>query len=194
MEGMCAFCLTDEVRPKQEYPKAYTNEWVDDDAFVGILTAKKDRKTIAGHYSNVFVAFKGADNKVSFMRTLNKFYMDLKEQKRRVIVENGIDKVSPNEIGNVKRGIISDIEGLINALEANLADIGYLRHHFREMIMELYKANQNNLQRTTNKAVLFKDGKITSYHFQLTKPVCVCVCINKGPKHIEEASFLYKPR
>ncbi|OON94774.1 MAG: hypothetical protein ATN33_04045, partial [Epulopiscium sp. Nele67-Bin001] len=139
--------------PKTIFPKAYTNEWVNDDAFEGILTFKNDRSCIEGHYSNVFVVFKGADNKVNFSRTLSKFYNDLKESKRRIVLENGISRVLPQEISAVKRELVSDIDGLVNTLQTNLADIGYVRFHFGEMVKEIYAENGNNLQRTTNKAV-----------------------------------------
>ncbi|OOO00284.1 MAG: hypothetical protein ATN35_08240 [Epulopiscium sp. Nele67-Bin004] len=142
------------VRPAEPPIEMHTNDWIKGDIFEAILTNRKkhDKK-------NVFVMFKGCENKANFIKSLNKLYTSLTDDANRVvIIEDGVQNPQPNEISKILRNNATDIGQLINSLVPNvviydkqLATIA--QRQLQQLIMALYEAEGNNLQKTNNKVV-----------------------------------------
>ncbi len=141
-------------RPAEPPVELHTNDWIKGDIFEAILTNRKkyDKK-------NIFVMFKGCENKANFIKSLNKLYTTITEDvNRTVIIENGIQNPQPNEISKILRNNVTDIRQLINSLIPNIVIydkqlVTIAQRQLQQLIMAIYEAEGSNLQKTNNKVV-----------------------------------------
>ncbi|WP_305767403.1 YceG family protein [Candidatus Epulonipiscium viviparus] len=138
--------------------KNYTNDWVNDDAFLGLNIKTHYRNAQPGYFNNIFICFKGADDTVSFAKKLNTLYRHIEDTNRPYIIENRIPTIWPNEISQVKRRMtITSEEDLID-LQRNIDKISnsaYLdaaRSAFVKLVKEI-NFHEQKLNISTNKIV-----------------------------------------
>ncbi|ONI44021.1 hypothetical protein AN641_08550 [Candidatus Epulonipiscioides gigas] len=138
--------------------KSYSNEWVNDDAFLGLITKTKVRNAKPGYFNNIFVCFKGADDTTSFAKKLNNLYQNILETNRPYVIENQIPVLWPNEISIVKRKLITSEDDMCDDLKRNIEKIPnrIFLESAQETFVKIAKEinfKEKSLQKSTNKLV-----------------------------------------
>ncbi|OOB80300.1 MAG: hypothetical protein BEN19_05650 [Epulopiscium sp. Nuni2H_MBin003] len=138
---------------QQNLISASTNDWVTGDVFEALNTNTIKRQAKQGHFNNIFICFKGADDINSFTKSLYNLYVASKD--RTYVIENSISAIMPNEISSIKRNPITSLDELIQDLQKNIMlPKGFnesARNEFAKLVKEI---NQNSrLNQTTSKAV-----------------------------------------
>lgn len=134
------------------------NAWISGDIFADILTAPAQRGNEPDTVYTCYARINGAENKTTYLGDLYKFYITLKETREPVIIENGIEPTSNEEISAISRGNYRTPADMITALSANIvhSDVklqAKLRSAFAA-VMDMYFAEiGNDMRKGISKAV-----------------------------------------
>ena len=157
--------LNEKIQIKREnsvndVSKRGTNIWLSGDILKDVLKNPSERGTDKNIYYNCFVRMAGTDDKAMYTSELYKFYSDIKNSNRNVVIcDKGLGIPSVDEISKVRRGIYNTAENMaldiaknINYnLNKDICDI--IRKNFVEIILEESRNINGPLNRVTNKAV-----------------------------------------
>jgi hypothetical protein len=137
-----------------------TNAWIEGKGLSDILTAPAVRGDRPELYYNCYCRINGAADKLTYANELYQFYLSLKNEKRQVVVVNGvIPKPTPDEIMRVHRGNYGNLDQMLLDLQGNIQYPAsrqlrsLLVKAFAEVLTEESKEPGMNLNRLLNKAV-----------------------------------------
>ncbi len=141
--------------------KLITNSWATAaHPLKDILTPFGARSLEAGTLCNAFCWMNGVENASTYENDLYQFYKKMKESKRRVVIlNNGLDAPSPDEIAKIQRGNYRFPEDMVRSLAINLS-LGvnvelqkYAVRAFAEILLEEARKPGAVLSRCMNAAV-----------------------------------------
>lgn len=140
--------------------KNCTNAWMKKPELNEVLTGVRARGADQNFFYNSFIVQYGVEEKLTYSNDLFTFYKAIKnEQRRTVIVNNGIQPPTPEEIAEIKRNNYANADQLLIDLSKNIhysANIELQRLMVKSFIDVLLEENdrlQGNVLKLTNKAV-----------------------------------------
>lgn len=176
MDGMQSFpenfsvkAIRDEIQNDMNNERLYgtkpsvnncTNAWMKGKGFedirLGITLRGNDQK----FFYNCFYRINGAEDKLTYANELFQFQQEIRNSQRKlVIVNEEIEKPTPEEIAGVKRDHYQKIDQLILHLAGNIkyssnVELQRIIHKaFVDVVLSEHKKNGESLNRLTNKAV-----------------------------------------
>ncbi|MFA9376790.1 MAG: YceG family protein [Lachnotalea sp.] len=137
-----------------------TNAWISGVIYEDILKDIQTRGSDSKLFYNCFCRICGVEDKLTYLNELYQFQLQLKNNKRRVvIVENEISQPTMEEIAGIKRSNYMNQEQMLLDLSKNIqysANIELQRlmiKNFVDLIVEESKKSDSNLNKLTNQAV-----------------------------------------
>lgn len=185
------------IKPKY---KNCTNFWIKGDAFEDIGKEIYLRGSDEDTFYNCFYRINGVEDKLTYQNELYRFYKQLINSKRKVVVvENSIDIPSPTEINSIIRKNYDNYEQLILNLSTNInfaENIELQRlmvKAFVDIILEEIKNSNLNLNKLTSTAIYilcwlkrFQTDLFSNWNM----PMVSCFIYLGGCKNHNEALFL----
>ena len=137
MEGMTAFpeeyCLKkvrEAIQNDFEKERLYgnlpsvnncTNAWISGKGFEDIKKSVLSRGTDSRFFYNCFYRINGAEDKLTYANELFQLQLELKNARRKTVIVNGeIERPTPDEIADIRRGNYAKADQLIMDLSANI--------------------------------------------------------------------------
>lgn len=137
-----------------------TNGWLSDKIFSDLREAPKDRGSDARSYCNCFCRVLGAEDKLTYQKELYQLQLDLKKQKRKLLIlSGGIEPPTFDEIKAIRRSGGNNAGQIASSLIENLNAIrdpelrAAVRKAFLDLFFEEVGKASGNLNRPVNKAV-----------------------------------------
>jgi len=137
-----------------------TNAWISGKGLEDIRESISVRGNDPKLFYNCYCRINGAEDKLTYSNELYRFWQELKNAKRRVvIVNNEIPKPSPDEIGGIRRKPYVKQEQMIMDLSANIqysanTQLQRLMHKaFVDVVLMEGKKGTENINKLTNRAV-----------------------------------------
>lgn len=177
-----------------------TNAWISGNCFQDILKGKGARGEDDKLFYNCFCRVKGAEDKLTYLNELYQFYLQLKNEKRNIVVVNQeITKPSMDEISGIRRNNYSEFEQMAADLCANIEWTASLelqklmRKAFVDVLVEEYKIQAGSLNRLTNRAIYllcwlkrYQSGLFSGWK----QPQTACFIYMGGCRDENESLFL----
>ena len=137
-----------------------TNAWIEGTGLANIVANLQLRGNDGRFFYNAFIRMNGVEDKANYINELYHFYLELKNNKRRVvIIDDALMPPTMEEISQIKRNKYEKYEQLIMDLQSNIkytANIELQRimiKGFVDVILEESKKAGMNVNKITNKAV-----------------------------------------
>ncbi len=177
-----------------------TNAWITGE----ILEDIKQNVTVRGKndafFYNCFCIMNGVKDKITYMNELYQLQLELKNNKRRiVIVDDAIPAPSNEEIASIRRRTYTKLDQMLSDLVVNIQysfNIELQRlmiKAFLDVLLEEAKKPQMNINKMTNKAVYMLCW-LKRYQAELFSswkmPQISCFILMSGCKSETEALFL----
>ena len=176
MEGMTAFpegyCLKkvrEAIQNDFEKERLYgslpsvnncTNAWIDGKGFEDIKKSVLTRGTDPRFFYNCFYRINGAEDKLTYANELFQLQLELKNAGRKTVIVNGeIERPTPDEIAEIRRGNYAKTDQLIMDLSTNIKypanlELQKIMHKtFVDILLAESGKEGDNLNRLTSKAV-----------------------------------------
>lgn len=177
-----------------------TNAWIKGSGLDDIRQSIALRGSDPKLFYNCFCRINGAEDKLTYVNELYQFQLELKNSKRRIVIVNDrIEKPTPDEIAGIRRNNYTRQDQMIMDLAANIrypANIELQRlinKAFVDCLLEEAKKAGESLNKLTNKAVylLCWLKRYTPALFPNWKaPDIACFIYLGGCKNNTEAMFL----
>ena len=176
-----------------------TNAWLTGTDFADFLLAPYLRGTDERFFYNFFVRIEGVEEKAVYLNELYQFQLQLKTNKRRVVIcSDVIEKPTVEEIASIKRGNYKDKEALIQGLLPNINYAhstvlrGVMAKAFVNCILEEEKnlANSNQLKNKAVSLLCWLNRYQGSLFGSWKYPETPCFIYLGGCKDDTEAMFL----
>lgn len=162
--------IRDELQKERNMQRLYgkkpeiascTNAWINAKGLEDFQTGIQSRGNDPKLFYNCFYRINGVEDKLTYLNELYQFQLELKKNKRRVVVvDNEIPQPSTEEIGAVRRKNYARQEDMMMDLSCNItytanAELQRLMvKGFIDIILEEAKKEGVSLNRLTNKAVI----------------------------------------
>ena len=138
-----------------------TNAWIKEKIGLDIIKLPLSYREPNNHFfHNVFFQMNGVEDKVTYLNELYQFYLELKQQKRAiVIIEHGLENPTIEEISKIKRNTYTKYEQLLSDLQMNISYPSNMElqrimiKSFIDVLLEETKREKMTVQKLTNKAV-----------------------------------------
>lgn len=139
-----------------------TNAWIEGKGLPDILTAASKRGNDTRFFYNCFIRINGVEDKTYYINELFKFYSDLKQSGRKIVVTDGaIPRPTPEEISKVNRGEYNNRDVMLMDLSKAFSGTGdtklkrILNKAFIDIMLETEReqGSGGNLNKLKNKAV-----------------------------------------
>ncbi len=177
-----------------------TNAWIEGKGLSDILKPPSTRGSDNRFFYNCFIRINGVEDKVTYLNDLYQFQLELKNNKRRLlIINNDIPKPTTEEINSIARSNYNRQDIMLMDLSKNLNSISnnqlqrVVVKAFIDILLEISKAEGMNLNKLTNKAVYLLCW-IKRYYSQLFSnwklPDISCFIYHGGCKNDNETMFL----
>lgn len=176
LTGMTAFpdtfnlkWIRTEIINKQNQERLYgilpqisncTNAWIKGNGLEDSKTALKDRGNDPRFFYNCFYRIRGVEDKTTYLNELYQFQLEIKNQKRNLLIlETTIPQPTIEEISSIRRSNYNRQDQMLMELSSNIqytANIELQRimvKAFLDLMLELAKQPNMNLNKLTNKAV-----------------------------------------
>lgn len=194
--------INNEIIKTQKYAlkpeiSVCTNSSITGEPFFDILKNPFDRGNEPDSCYNCFIKIIGVNDRLTYLNELFKFYANLKENKRNIVIE---DKCLPipniDEINKIKRHNYKDFEHMIFDISQNI-HLNNITQTARQRFIEIFKEEKfntdDNLNRLMNKAVYilcwfnrYKDKLFKNYR---KKDISVFIFFG-GCKNKNESLFI----
>lgn len=161
--------LRDEIQAELNQERLYgakavlcnaTNTWIKGAGFDDIRTSLQMRGTESGFFYNAFLRINGVEDKITYVNELYQFYLELKNNGRRIVViDEGISSPTIEEISQIKRKNYANYEQMLMDLQTNIkytANVELQRimvKSFVDILLEETKLEGMNVNKIMNKAV-----------------------------------------
>lgn len=176
-----------------------TNAWITGKIFEDVRNDVGLRGSEPNFYYNCFCRIMGVEDKLTYQNELYQLQLELKNCKRRVvIVNNGIDPPTMDEINSIHRKNYQNLNQLIMDLAMNIRYTAnqelqrLMNKAFVDILLAESKKDGTNLNRLTNKAVYLLCW-IKRYQQQLfgnwRMPEISCFFYMGGCKNDNESMF-----
>ena len=177
-----------------------TNVWISGDGIEDIKKNVSQRGNEPDLFYNCFIRINGVEDKVNYINELYQLQLELKNNKRRlVIAEGSIAPPSVEEINAIKRGIYTNQEQMLSDIIKNIQFKGnielqqlMIKAFLDEMLSES-KKDSMNLNKLTSKAVYIICW-LRRYQNQLfanwKMPELACFIYLGGCQNKNEAMFM----
>lgn len=177
-----------------------TNSWIKGSGLADVLVPPANRGNDTRFFYNCLIKINGVEDKVTYLNDLYKFYIDIKNTNRKLlIIDNEIPKPTTDEINRINRGNYNRQDIMLMDLTKNLNSISntliqrLMVTAFIDTILEISKTDGMTLSKLTNKAVYLLCW-IKRYYSQLftnwKMPDIACFIYMGGCKNNNEAMFL----
>ncbi len=177
-----------------------TNAWIKGKGLEDIRTSLQLRGNDTNFFYNAFIRLNGVEDKVTYLNELYQFYLELKNNKRKVVVvDNQIENPSMEEISQIKRGNYTKYDQLILDLQSNIkytANIELQRimvKSFVDVLLEESKKTEMTVNKLSNKAVYilcwlkrYQESLFSNWKL----PEIACFIYMGGCKNDNEALFM----
>lgn len=177
-----------------------TNEWIKGKGLEDILQNVQSRGRQPDLFYNCFCRINGVWDKLTYMNELYQFQLELKGNKRRVvIIDNKLPVPSMEEINTIERRQYGNQEQMLKHLSgyikysANIQLQRLINKVFIDIMLEESKKEGMNLNRLTNKAVYllcwlrrYSSELFNNWH----QPEIACFIYFGGCKNENEAMFM----
>lgn len=208
-EGFSLKQLRNEMQEEMNNQRLYgqkpsvincTNAWIEGKGLPDILKSIQSRGSDNNLFYNCFCRINGVEDKSTYVNELYQFYLELKNNTRRVvIINNEIEQPSMEEISGIRRGNYTSKEQMIPDLKNNIkysANIELERvmcKAFVDIMLQESKREGMSLNKLTNKAVYLLCW-LKRYQNELferwTMPNISCFIHMGGCKNENEAMFI----
>lgn len=177
-----------------------TNAWIKGNGLEDFLQSVQQRGSQPDLFYNCFCRINGVEDKLTYLNELYQFQLELKGNKRRVvIIDNKLPVPSMEEISAIERKQYSSLEQTLKHLSgyiqysANIQLQRLINKVFIDIMLEESKKEGMNLNRLTNKAVYLLCW-LRRYQPELfynwRQPEISCFIYLGGCKNENEALFL----
>lgn len=217
IQGMTAFppdfnmaAIRNAIKEKANSERLYgaapsvincTNAWISGRWYDDIKKSISTRGNDPNLFYNCFYRINGVEDKLTFTNDLFKFYFELKETKRKILIidKEGIILPSPDEIAKINRKNYMQTDQMLMDLSSNFNNMGnaelqkLLNKAFIDVMLEESKISGMNLNKLTNKAIYLICWFKRYYHELLAGwkyPDIGCLIYLGGCKNDNEALFL----
>lgn len=177
-----------------------TNAWIEGKGLEDIKTSIQMRGSDSKLYYNCLIRINGVEDKLTYLNELYQFQLELKNNKRRmVVVDNEIPQATTNEINAIRRSNYSRQEDMIMGLSDNIKYTGnaelqrIMVKSFIDTVLEEAKTPGISLNKLTNKAVVlicwlkrYQEGLFSNWKM----PDISCFIYMGGCKNENEAMFI----
>lgn len=178
----------------------FTNYWIQGKGLEDFKTNLQNRGNDKNLYYNCYCRINGVEDKLLYTNELYQFYLELKNSKRRIVVENGeIPKPSMDEINRIKRKNYTRTDQMIMDLSGNITCVANVElqrimiKSFVDVVLEEEQQSDGTLNKLTNKAVYllcwlkrYQDALFGGWKM----PEIACFIHMGGCKQANEALFL----
>lgn len=176
-----------------------TNAWIKGKPLEDIRTDLGKRGNDPKLFYNCFCRINGVEDKLIYLNELYRFYLEIKNSGRRVLVlDQGIAPPAPEEIDAVRRGRYASRDQMMLDLSKNIQYAAnrelqrIMVNGFVDVIRELSGEEGMNLNKLSNKAVYLICWlkRYQSFLFSNWKPpeIGLCICMG-GCRNDNEALF-----
>lgn len=177
------------------------NEWTDKTGIDAVKVRSCDRTSGNGEdYCSCFYRINGADDKLLYLNELYRFYLELKNDGRKIVIFDGsIPPPEIEEINSISRKNYNSYEQLIADMSCNIkysADIklqNLMKKVFAEVLSEEAELEKMNINKLMNKSVYvlcwLERYKKEFFYNRKERDVSCCVYMG-GCKNKNEALFL----
>ena len=137
-----------------------TNAWIKGKGLEDFRTPVPQRGNDPNLFYNCYCRISGAEDKLTYLKELYEFQLEIKNSKRRlVIVDGGLAQPTMEEIGQIRRKSYTRTEQMILDLSANLPQAGnpelrrLMVKSFVDVLLQESGQSAANVNKLTNRAV-----------------------------------------
>ncbi len=177
-----------------------TNTWIKGKGLDDIRTNLQERGTDKRFFYNAFFRMNGVEDKITYVNELYQFYLELKNNGRRIVViDEGILTPTVEEISQIKRKSYPNYEQLLMDLQMNIkytANVELQRimiKSFVDVLSEETKVEGMNVNKIMNKAVYllcWLKRYQEQFFFNWKQPEIACFIYLGACQNSNEALFL----